>query len=164
MAFEKRFVKGNKSVSEAHLVTVEEIRVCRINIASLHRDHIGHKFRCWRHRVLEEIDDDAVEALAQRWIPTECLLMSYKDTFRGQKIHYGQRTYDLREELAKNADKLIIDELAAFKPRLFESLDLLLHNDFKGSGPDEEGRSRTLVNFVSTCEGNASLLTNRRVV
>jgi len=43
--------------------------------------------------------------------------------------------------LAKNADKLIVDELAAFKPRFFESLDLLLHNDFKGSSPDEEGRS-----------------------
>lgn len=65
-------------MSEAHLVTIEEVRMCRVNIASLHCDHIGYKFRCWRHRVLEEIDDNAVEALAQRWIPTECLLMTYK--------------------------------------------------------------------------------------
>jgi hypothetical protein len=52
--------------------------------------------------------------------------------------------------LAKDANKLIVDELAAFERRVFESLDLLLYNDLKGSGPDEEGWSRTLSHNVST--------------
>jgi hypothetical protein len=55
-----------------------------------------------------------------------------------------QRTYNFLKELTKNADKLIVDELATFKRRVFKSLDLLLHNDLKGSSPNEEGRSRTL--------------------
>src|SRR5260221_2310672 len=42
MAFKERSVKGNTSMSEAHLVTVEEVRMCRVNIASLHCDHIGY--------------------------------------------------------------------------------------------------------------------------
>ena len=46
--------------------------------------------------------------------------------------------------MTKNADKLIVDEVATFKRRVFKSLDLLLHNDLKGCSPNEEGRSRTL--------------------
>lgn len=69
----------------------------------------------------------------------------------GDRTHTtSQRTHDFREELAKNADKLIVDELAAFKRRVFEPLDLLLHNNFEGSGPDEEGRCRTLCHNMST--------------
>jgi hypothetical protein len=64
--------------------------------------------------------------------------------------HTNQRTYDFRKELTKNADELIVDELAAFKRRVFESLDLLLHNDLKGSGPDKKGRCGTLGHNVST--------------
>ena len=68
-------------------------------------------------------------------------------------IYNNQRTYYFREELAKNADKLIIDELAAFKCRIVKSLDLLLHNDFKRSCPNEEGRCRALV-FTSARDEN----------
>jgi hypothetical protein len=63
-------------------------------------------------------------------------------TSLGDRTHtISQRTHDFRKQLAKDADKLIVDELAAFERRVFESLDLLLHNDLKGSGPDEEGWS-----------------------
>ena len=124
-------------------MTVQEIWMRRVNIASLHCDHVGHKFRCWRHRVLEEIDDDAIEALAQRRISTECLLTTYERNFKTEDKYY-QRTYNFLEELTKNADKLIVDEVATFKPRVFKSLDLLLHNDLKGCSPNEEGRNRTL--------------------
>lgn len=69
----------------------------------------------------------------------------------GDRTHStSQKTHDLREELAKNANKLIVDELTAFKPRFFEPFDLLLHNNLKGSGPDEEGRCRTLCHDMST--------------
>jgi hypothetical protein len=61
MAFEgENFAK--KTVSEAYFMTIEEIRMCRVDVAGLHGDHIGYKLRCWCHRSLEEIDDNAVEA------------------------------------------------------------------------------------------------------
>jgi hypothetical protein len=42
---------------------IEEIWMCRVDIAGLHCDHIGYKLRCRSHRGLEEIDNDAVKAL-----------------------------------------------------------------------------------------------------
>ena len=57
---------------------VEEVRVRRVDIARLHRYHIGHKLRCRRHGRLEEIHNYAVETLTQRGIPTERLLNTQK--------------------------------------------------------------------------------------
>ena len=119
--------------------------MCRVDIAGLHGDHISYKLRCRCHGSLEEIDDDAIEAFTQRRIPTECLLSTPERRFRGWRAYYNQRTHYFREKLTKNADKLIVDELAAFKPRLFKSLDLLLHDDFEGRRSNEEGRGRTLI-------------------
>jgi hypothetical protein len=65
-------------------------------------------------------------------------------------MYYNQQTHYFPKKLAKNADKLIVDELAAFKPRLFKSLNLLLHNDFEGRRPNEERRGRTLISYIST--------------
>jgi len=94
MAFEEeRSAKEIKGVSEAYPMAVQEIWMRCVNIASLHCDHVGHKFRCWCHRVLEEIDDDAIEALAQRRIPTECLLTTYERNLKTEDTYY-QRTYD----------------------------------------------------------------------
>ena len=76
-------------------------------------------------------------------------------------MYYNQRTYYLREKLAKNADKFIIDELAAFKRRLVKSLDLLLHNDFKRSRPNEERRCRALVSTSARDENVQVFHTNR---
>ncbi len=74
---------------------------------------------------------------------------------------YNQRTHYFREELAKNADKLIINELAALKPRFFKSFDLLLHNNFKGSRPNEEGGGRTLIHTSARDENMETSRTNR---
>ena len=97
---------------------VEEIRMCRVDIAGLHCDHIGYKLRCRSHRGLEEIDNDAVKALTKRRISAERLLSTHEGRFRGWRIYYNQRTHYFREELSKNADKLIIDELTTFKRRV----------------------------------------------
>jgi hypothetical protein len=37
----------------------------------------------------------------------------------GNGRQYYERAYNFREELAKNADKFIVYELAAFEPRVF---------------------------------------------
>ena len=55
-------------------MSVEEVGVGRVDIARLHRHHIGHKLRCWRHGRLEEVHNYTVETLTQRRIPTERLL------------------------------------------------------------------------------------------
>ena len=78
------------------------------------------------------------------------MLSTREEPFKGWRIYYNQQTHYFREELAKNADKFIIDELAAFKTGLFKSLNLLLHNDFKRSRPNKEGRSRALISYIST--------------
>ena len=140
---------------------IEEIWVCRVDIAGLHCDHIRNELRCRSHRGLEEIDNNTVKALTQRRIPTERLLSTHEARFRGWRIYYNQRTHYFREELAKNADKLIIDELAAFKRRLIKSLDLLLYNDFKRSCPNEEGRCRALVSISARDENVQAFHTNR---
>jgi hypothetical protein len=44
-------------------MSIEEIWMCRVNIAGLHCNHIGYELRCRSHRGLEEIDNDAVKAL-----------------------------------------------------------------------------------------------------
>ncbi len=122
-------------------MSVEEVGVRRVDIARLHRYHIGHKLRCWRHGRLEEIDDHAVEALTQRRIPTERLLETDPQSLRRRSMHNNRSgTHDLCKQLAENTDEFVIDKLAAFKPRLLEPLDLLLHNDFKRSCPNEESR------------------------
>jgi hypothetical protein len=54
-------------------MSVEEIRVRHVDIARLHRYHIGHKLRCGRHGRLE-VHNYTVESLTQRRIPTERLL------------------------------------------------------------------------------------------
>jgi hypothetical protein len=55
-------------------MSVEEVGVRRVDVARLHRYHVGHQLRCWRHGRLEEIHNYAVETLTQRRIPTERLL------------------------------------------------------------------------------------------
>ena len=148
MAFEgETFIK--KTLCETYFMTVEEIWMCRVDIAGLHGDHIGYKLRCRCHGRLKEIDDDAIKTFTQRRIPTECLL-THEKRFRGRRAYYNQRTHYFREKLTKNADKFIVYELAAFEPRIFKSLDLLLHNDFEGRRPNEEGRGRTLNSYIST--------------
>ena len=63
-----------KRKEKAHLMSVEEVGVRRVDIARLHRYHIDHKLRRGCHGRLEEIHNHAVEALTQRRIPTERLL------------------------------------------------------------------------------------------
>lgn len=56
-------------------MAIEEIGMCRVNVAGLHGDKVGHKLRRRLHGCLEEVHDDTVESLAQRWIPPEGLLL-----------------------------------------------------------------------------------------
>ena len=58
-------------------MSIEEIRVRRVDIARLHRYHIGHQLRCRRHGRLKEIHNYAVETLTQGRIPTERLLNAH---------------------------------------------------------------------------------------
>ena len=48
------------------------------------------------------------------------------------------RTYNLPQKLAKNTDKLVVHELATFERRVFQPLDLLLDDDFKGGCTNEQ--------------------------
>ena len=61
-------------MKKAYLMSVEEVWVRRVDIPRLHRHHIGHKLRCWRHGHLEEVHNYIVETLTQRRIQTERLL------------------------------------------------------------------------------------------
>ena len=56
-------------------MSIEEVGVRRVDVARLHRHHIGHKLRCWRHGRLEEVHNYTVETLTQRRISTERLLI-----------------------------------------------------------------------------------------
>ena len=58
----------------SYLMSVEKVGVRRVDVAHLHRHHIRHKLRCWRHRRLEEVHNYTVETLTQRRKPTEHLL------------------------------------------------------------------------------------------
>jgi hypothetical protein len=69
-------------------VTTNEIRMRRVDVASLHtiqimsqvhhgrfscplRNHIHYKLH---HRLLKEVDHDTIEAFSKGWIPSESLL------------------------------------------------------------------------------------------
>ena len=121
-------------------MSVEEVRVRRVHITRLHRYHIGHELCCRSHGCLEEIHNYAVEALTQRRIPTEGLLNTKPQSLRDRVHNDRSGTHDLCEKLAENTDEFVVHKLAAFKPRVLESLNLLLHNDFKRSCPNEESR------------------------
>lgn len=55
-----------------------------------------------------------------------------------------RQTYDFGKQLSKNPDKLIIDQLTALQAGLFDTLDLLLHDDLKGCGAHEQRGGRAL--------------------
>lgn len=66
---------------------------------------------------------------------------------RSANEHYEKRkegTHHFGQELAQDADKLIVDKLATFQTRLLQSLDLLFNDNFESGGADEERWSRTL--------------------
>ena len=51
---------------------IKEVRASRVDVAHLHRHHIGHKLRCGRrHGHLGDIHNHAVEVLTQRRKSTE---------------------------------------------------------------------------------------------
>ena len=90
-----------------------------VDVARLHRDHVGDELRGGGHGGLEEVHDRAVEALAQLRVAAEGLYLA--------------------EELAQNTDELLVDELAALERGILEPLDLLLDDDLKSSRADEDG-------------------------
>ncbi len=47
-------------------------------------------------------------------------------------------THDFRQYLGENPDELIVHQLAALDTRFLESLDLLLDDDFKRLGANEQ--------------------------
>ena len=55
-----------------------------------------------------------------------------------QFLRHCELTYDFVEELSEDTDQLVIYELAALESRLLETLDLLLDDDFEGSGANEK--------------------------
>lgn len=55
-------------------MAVEEVRMCGVNVAGLHRDQIRNELRRRLHRCLEEVDNDTVEPLAQGGVSPERLL------------------------------------------------------------------------------------------
>ena len=95
-----------------------------VDVARLHRDHVGDELRGWGHGRLEEVHDRAIEALAQLRVAAEGL--------------------DLAQELTQNTDELLVDELTALERGILEPLDLLLDDDLERSGANEERRRRTL--------------------
>jgi hypothetical protein len=48
------------------------------------------------------------------------------------------------QQLVENANQLVIDERAAAQRRVLQSTDLLLDDNFKRGGADEECRGGTL--------------------
>ena len=55
-------------------MSVEEVRVRRVDVARLHRHHIRPTLRCYRHGHLGEVHNYAVENFTQHRISTERLL------------------------------------------------------------------------------------------
>jgi hypothetical protein len=55
-------------------MSVQEVGMCRVDVARLHRYHVGHELRCGRHGRLEEVHNYVVETLTQRRKPMERLL------------------------------------------------------------------------------------------
>ena len=126
----------------------QEIWVTGINVAGLHSNKILDKLIRRLHGLLEERNHHLMEFLLQLRIPPEGLLV---------------------QQLAQNAHKFVIDQRSTFQAGILESLDLLLHNQFKSSGADEEcwrGTGRVVknganVNVLDLIEGVESLDTVR---
>ena len=53
-------------------------------------------------------------------------------------------TYNLAKQLAEDTDKFIVYKLAALQRRIFQSLDLLLDDDFESSCANEQRRCGAL--------------------
>jgi hypothetical protein len=67
-------------------MTIEEVEVRRVDIARLHRYHIGNELHCGRRGGLEIIHNYVVETLTQRRIPTERLLAYPQKSEGGEYI------------------------------------------------------------------------------
>jgi hypothetical protein len=101
-------------------VAAKEIRVCRVDVASLHpaqkgsvaaytpkqeslcsRNHIANKLRCRCHRLFEEINDNGVEPFSQSWEPSECLLYTIWDTSNGFQMYNTKRKKKTTDDLGQ---------------------------------------------------------------
>lgn len=54
-----------------------------------------------------------------------------------RQVGHG-KTHDLRQYLGEDPNELVVHQLAALDAWLFESLDLLLDDDFERLGTDEQ--------------------------
>jgi hypothetical protein len=95
-SLEKKLKKRTERRQEAHLMSVQEVGVRRVDVARLHRYHIGNELRCGRHGRLEEIHNYAVETLTQRRIPTERLLKSSQKSEDGECKRSKQNARSLK--------------------------------------------------------------------
>ena len=93
-------------------VTVQEIRVPGVDVAGFHGNKVFDEFVGGIHGFFEEGDYHGVELLLQLRVASEERFV---------------------EELAEDADKFVIDKTDAFQAWFFQSLDLLLDNNFKRS-------------------------------
>ena len=93
-----------------------------IDIASFHGNQVTDKFVGGIHAFSEKGDDNGVKLLLQQRVPAEQLLV---------------------QELAQDANQFVVDERGALETGFFQPPDLLLDDQFKGRGSNEERRGRS---------------------
>lgn len=93
-----------------------------VDVGGLHGDQILHQLASGVHTLLEEGNDNGVELFLQLGVAAEQLLV---------------------QQLAEDADQLIVNQRDTLVAGVFQALDLLLDDQLESSGSNEKGRGRT---------------------
>ena len=93
-----------------------------VDVACLHVDQIAHQLVRRLHTLLEEGDNDSVELFLQHGVSAEQLLV---------------------QEVAQNADKLVVDQRDTLQTGILQSPDLVLDNQLESSSTNEQCRRGT---------------------
>lgn len=93
-----------------------------VDVARFHGDQVLDKLVRRLHASLEERDDNGMELLLEHGVSAEQLLV---------------------QELSQNANQLVIHQRDTLQAGVFQPFDLLLDDQLKRSGSDEQRRRRT---------------------
>lgn len=102
-----------------------------------------NKFVGRNHRLAVEVLNCGVELVFQSRIPFESSLIGKRRNFvNSNPIAVGKRylPYVLAEKLSENSHELVIHKAGTFESRFFDTLNLLLDDDFESSSSDEKCR------------------------
>ena len=123
-------------VGGAYPVTIDKVRMSRVDIACFHRYQIADKLVGRLHRFLEEGDNHLVELFLEARVPPKELAAGQ---FQRPEARGRGRTYLFLQQLRQYPDQLVVDQAGTLQTRILQPLDLLLHDELERGGADEQG-------------------------